>query len=118
MGQIEVISGVERRRRWSEEEKKEHVAQAFAAGGNARSYCRQKDIAPSALYKWRRQYQGGFVRVMGLENGVEAGGSGCMNERGVRAAAIELETLTHRVRIPATMPPALAVAVIRALVRR
>jgi transposase-like protein len=38
MAQIEVISGVERRRRWTLEEKQAHVAQAFVPGGNVRAF--------------------------------------------------------------------------------
>ena len=118
MTQIEVISGVERRRRWSEEEKREHVAQAFAPGGSARAYCRQKDITSSALYKWRQKYRGGFVRVIGVEGGAAADGSGAAIVPASKTETIELETATHRVRIPGSMPPALASAVIQALVRR
>ena len=54
MGQVSVISGVERRRTWSDEEKLELVAAAFAPGANVAEVSRRADVCTSLLYRWRR----------------------------------------------------------------
>ena len=55
---IEVITGVGRRRRWSEEEKAEIVAASFAPGVGVRAVSRRYDVCPSLIYQWRRQFSG------------------------------------------------------------
>ena len=47
--QAELLSGVDRHRRWTREEKEAHVARAFASGVNVRAYMRQEDLAPRAF---------------------------------------------------------------------
>ena len=55
MAQIEVIRGVDRRRRWTLEDKRMHVSQAFAPGVIVKAYARQHDVPTSALYVWRNE---------------------------------------------------------------
>lgn len=133
MAQIEVISGVERRRRWTLEEKQAHVARAFAPGVKVKVYARQVDVATSLLYTWRRTLgdeatsNAGFVSVVALtDNEVLPCGSSKpiaqMPTSGLsiaaREPALELEVRGHKVRVPGNIPPSLAAAVIHALVRR
>ena len=54
-GQIEVITSVERRRRWSVAEKERLVAALFEAGASVSALARSVGIRPSQLYGWRRQ---------------------------------------------------------------
>ena len=54
MDQVSVISGVERRRTWSDEEKLELVAAAFAPGASVAEVSRRADVCTSLLYRWRR----------------------------------------------------------------
>ena len=54
MGQVSVISGVERRRTWSDEEKLGLVAAAFAPGASVAEVSRRADVCTSLLYRWRR----------------------------------------------------------------
>jgi transposase len=49
-----LITGPERRRQWSEEQKLELLAEAFGAGGNVRQTARRAEICTSLLYRWRR----------------------------------------------------------------
>jgi transposase len=49
-----LITGPERRRRWSEEQKLELLAEAFGPGGNVTDAARRADIHTSLLYRWRR----------------------------------------------------------------
>jgi transposase len=133
MAQIEVISGVERRRRWTLEEKQTHLARAFAPGVKVTAYARQADVATSLLYDWRRSLgheatgNAGFVSVVALtDNEVLPGGLrepiARMPMSGLsltpREPVIELEVRGHKIRVPGNIPPSLATAVIQALVRR
>ena len=52
---IEVITSVERRRRWSEGEKERLVAASLEAGASVSAVARQAGMHPSQLYGWRRQ---------------------------------------------------------------
>ncbi len=52
---VEVISGVGRRRHYSEEEKQRLVAGAFQPGVTVVDYARQQGVCPSLLHRWRRQ---------------------------------------------------------------
>jgi len=63
MGQMSVITGVVRRRNWSDEQKLEWVTEAFAPGGVVADVARRADIGTGLLYRWRRKFQPkpGFV---------------------------------------------------------
>ena len=112
---VEVLAGPERRRRWSSEQKQAIVAAAFAPGAVVRDVARQADVTSSLIYRWRRDLQAaanGFARVLMAPSG-----------DGMAAPpplpAIEIEFAGHvRARIPVSVPPALAAAVVAALARR
>ena len=46
MSRVEVLSGPERRRRWSLEQKRSIVAEAFAPGASVCEVARQRDVVP------------------------------------------------------------------------
>jgi transposase len=50
---IEVITGVERRRRWSAEEKAEIVAESLAEGAVVSDVARRHGLSPQQLFGWR-----------------------------------------------------------------
>jgi transposase len=52
---IEVITSVQRRRRWSREEKERLVAASLEPGAGVSAVAREAAIHPSQLYGWRRQ---------------------------------------------------------------
>ena len=52
---IEVITSVERRRRWSAAEKERLVAASLDAGASVSAVAREAGIQPGQLYGWRRQ---------------------------------------------------------------
>jgi transposase len=114
MSRVEVLSGPERRRRWSAEQKRSIVAEAFAAGGSVCEVARRMDLVPGQIYRWRREL---CVAVPGFAEVVVAPGP---DERTVtRPAALEIELGRNvRVRIAATVPAELACAVIKALAGR
>lgn len=56
--QIEVITSVERRRRWSRAEKERIVAAAIEPGAVASEVARAAGIHTSQLFRWRQQLCG------------------------------------------------------------
>ena len=54
-GRIEVITSVERRRRWSTAEKQQLVAASLEPGASVSAVAREAGIHPGQLYGWRRQ---------------------------------------------------------------
>jgi transposase len=56
--QVEVISSVRRRRRWSRSEKERIVAAAMEPGVVASAVAREAGIQASQLFRWRQQLQG------------------------------------------------------------
>ena len=55
MTAVEVITSVERRRRWSRDEKLRIVAESAQPGRTASQVAREHGIAPGQLFTWRRQ---------------------------------------------------------------
>ena len=114
MSRFEVMSGPERRRRWSEEQKRAIVAEAFAPGASVSEVARRVDVVPGQIYRWRRDLGStvaGFAEVV-----VSPSPRGMS---GADAPVVEIEFGTDiRVRIPMTTPKELAGAVIKALVAR
>ena len=114
MSGVEAISGPERRRRWSEEQKRAIVAEAFAPGASVGAVARRTDIGTGQIYRWRRELcdaVGGFAEVA-------VSSSPCESPE-TDAAAIEVAVGADiRVRIPVTTPADLACAVIKAMVAR
>jgi transposase len=112
MSRIEVLSGPERRRRWSEDQKRTIVAEAFAPGASVCEVARRVDVVPGQIYRWRHEFRAaapGFAEVV------------VSPEPSTRLAvpALEIELGRDiRVRIAATAPKDLASAVIKALVAR
>ena len=112
MSRVEVLSGPERRRRWSTEQKRSIVAEAFAPGASVREVARLRDVVPGQIYRWRRDLRSdaGFAEVVIAPDRSERSGT-------VPALTIELGR-DIRVRIAATAPAALVTAVIKALAPR
>jgi transposase len=54
-GRIEVITSVERRRRWSAVEKERLVAATLEPGASVTAIAREAGVQPGQLYGWRRQ---------------------------------------------------------------
>jgi transposase len=52
MSEVEVLARVERRRKWTREEKAALLAEVEAAGGKVRRVARRHGISESVLYNW------------------------------------------------------------------
>ena len=114
MAQVQVITGVERRRRWSEDRKRAVVAAAFAPGAVVSEVARRADVCPGQIYRWRQNLRissSGFAEVIVSQTGAAS----------ADAAVPMVEVVFGdggQARIPLSTPPALAAAVVEALVRR
>jgi transposase len=110
MARVEVLTGPERRRRWSAEQKRAIVAASLAPGAVVTEIARRAGICPGQIYRWRREIRvgSGFAQVL-----IAPVGDGAVCPA---APAIELEFAGKaRLRIPASIPAGLAAAVVRAL---
>ena len=98
MAQITVISGVERRRQWSDDQKRALVEAAIAPGASVVAIARDADVASSSIYRWRRELCGkpvaprGFaeVAVRSDPNGLGHGGAPDMLVIEIRGATIRV----------------------------
>jgi transposase len=54
--QVEVITSVERRRRWSQADKERLVVASLEPGAMVSAIAREAGIHPTQLYRWRRQF--------------------------------------------------------------
>ena len=114
MSRIEVLSGPERRRRWSAGEKRSIVAEAFAPGSSVCAVARRRDVVAGQIYRWRNELRSaspGFTAVVVAPE---------PNERSMTGAtAVEIELGRNIcVRIAAMAPQDLASAIIKALAAR
>ena len=110
MSQVTVISGLERRRVWTDEQKRGLVAAACEPGASVAEIARRADLRPSQLYRWRRDLaepvSPGFAAVT-----VSA------EPEPVPGCAVVLEVGGAVLRIASDAPPALVAAVVRSLRR-
>ena len=120
-GRVEILTGPERRRRWSEEEKLQLVEEACRPGYSVSQVARQRGINPSQLFTWRRQARAKglisdagsgpsvapaltFTPVKVVEEPVAAVRPGRRRTPSRRSAAIEIELKSGermRVEVPA-----------------
>jgi transposase len=61
-GVVEIITGRERRRRWSMAEKLRLVAETHEAGTPIRAVAARHSVCESLLFTWRRQVREGVLR--------------------------------------------------------
>jgi len=67
---IEVITSVQRRRRWSAVEKKAMVRQAEQPGMSISAVARKYGIHPNQLFRWRKLAEEGALSAVGADEGV------------------------------------------------
>jgi transposase len=69
MTNCKLITSVERRRRWSLEEKKQIIEETYQHGQSVSQVARKYGIVPSQLFAWRRQMEQGALQ--GINSGEE-----------------------------------------------
>ena len=62
-GVVEIITGRERRRRWSVEDKLRLVAEMAEPGTRVRAVAARHGVCESLLFAWRRQVRDGVLRA-------------------------------------------------------
>ena len=112
-GRVEVITSVERRRRWNSAEKEGLVAATLEPGASVSAIAREAGIHSSQLYGWRRQLRArppiGFAPVQVSAGPVSVGS--------VDGGTIEIEFATGaRMRITGAVDTATLTAAVAALV--
>jgi transposase len=111
-GRVEVITSVERRRRWSSAEKQQLVSASLEPGASVSAVAREAGIHPGQLYGWRRQLgvrpRIGFAPVRIVAEVAPAGPA----DRGT----IEIEFATGaRMRITGAVDPSALTAAVAVL---
>ncbi len=71
---VSVLSGPERRRRWTTTEKLRLVEETLAPGATIAAIARRNDLHPNLLHSWRRQARTG-VLAGGVEDKARSGQS-------------------------------------------
>ena len=54
MAQMTILTGPERRRRWSDEQRERILMEAFRSGARVCDVARRHDVARGLIYQWRR----------------------------------------------------------------
>lgn len=121
MGQVTVFSGPERRRRWSEDERRLILTDAFSPGACVAEVARRHDVSTALVYTWRRKlleavaepntsiaHDTGFAEAMIVDD------SGGVSAERAPAMIIDLAR-GKRVSIFASASPALVGAAFKAL---
>lgn len=119
MGRVTVFGGPERRRRWSTEEQRRILEEAFAPGACVAQVARRHDVSTALVYTWRRklclvaaagQEGRGFVEAVMLDD------KAVTPVPGQPAIVVELSH-GRRVSIFSLASPAMAAAVVEVLAR-
>jgi len=114
MGQITLLTGPERRRRWSEDERQRILAAAFAPGAVVADISRQFEVSTSLIYKWREQSMAGKPATSFAPAVLAAEQPTAAAVPETTAIIVELANGT-RLKIGAHCSAALATAALRAL---
>ena len=112
---IEVLTGIERRRNWSDDQKRAIIAAAFAPGAKVSDIARQADVNSGQIYRWRKDL--GLLPVPGFAEIVVAPDMSVPAPK-TCDPVIDAENGRVRVRIWAAAPPDLAAAIIKELAGR
>ncbi len=70
MGPVEVITSVQRRRRWRAEEKRAMVEEAEQSGMSLSAVARKYGVNPNQLFHWRKLLNEGALCAVGAEESV------------------------------------------------
>lgn len=72
VSRVEVITSVERRRRWAPAEKKAIVEETYEPGMTVSAVARKHGIPPNQVFYWRRRMEDGALKGVGSEERVVA----------------------------------------------
>jgi transposase len=115
VNRVEVVTRAERKRRWTDAEKKRIVEEAAAAGTTVMTVAKKHGLGTGQIYTWRLQAQEGnlgFVPVM-ADPGNDAPQS--LASPGTSVPSIEIRTRTMSIRVCSGADLALVESIIRVL---
>ena len=125
MSTVTVLSGPERRRRWTSAEKARIVEESLAPEASVAEVARRHDVHPNLLHLWRRQARTGNLALVRADDAAAgevqfAAVAVTPEERGsgVPSSVIEIEfTDGTRLRITGSAEPATVSALMKALAK-
>ncbi|MCA1371901.1 transposase [Bradyrhizobium sp. BRP14] len=85
MGRVEILTGVERRRVWTDEDKLRILEEVGTSGSGVAEIARRHDILPQQIYTWRKKLARDIRSPSGSERDAVAGGAdrtGCGKRTG------------------------------------
>jgi transposase len=116
MGRMTLISGTERRRRWSDEDRERILAAISEPGAVIAEVARREDVCTSLIFKWRRELReavgadaSGFAPVV-----IEPAPASSTSSNSA-SAVIEVDLKEARVHIHAGAPSTAIAAAMKAL---
>ncbi|WP_442908666.1 transposase [Hyphomicrobium sp. DMF-1] len=112
MQKVELMTGLERRRVWTQEQKDEIMAEAFAPGANLTAVARRHDVTRAVIYRWRIERSRPPKGLAPLV--VTAPATGTQGPE--RFIEIVIGEESH-IRIPLDAPPDLVATLIKAVAR-
>ena len=127
---VELITGRQRRRQWTAEEKADIVLESFARGANISEIARRRGVSRGLLSVWRRQAQAetgdGTNLFVPVEVGQEQAASATdrladialPSSAGSAAGRIEFDLRSGRLVFSGGVDPGLAAAIVEAARRR
>src|SRR5262245_31209291 len=119
--QVEVITSVQRRRRWSRAEKERIVAASMEPGAVASEVARAAGIHSSQLFRWRQQLCERTAAAPGFAAVTIAAAPGLAGSPNLRAAVAGLVEIEFaggtRLRMSGTVDAGVVSAVIRTLAK-
>lgn len=120
MAHLTVLTGPERRRRWSVDERRRILGAAFSPGAVVADVSRQYEVSTSLIYKWRREVLAARASPSGSE--VQFVPATILDEPVARDPQCKPEPVIcvdlgggRRVMIDAMASPSLVSATLRAL---
>ena len=119
MGRMTLITGGERRRRWSDEDRARILAAVEAPGAVLAEVSRREDVCTSLIYQWRRDARAeanvaGFSEVV-LANAPRASMTTPALTNQPEHGGILVELNGARIQISANTPSAVIAATLKAL---
>ena len=114
MSQMTILTGAERRRRWSDDDRRLILSAAFSPGAVVAEVARRYDVATSLVYKWRAQALGARCGAMFSPVVLADAPAGVSARTGCPAITVDFGG-GARVSIEATASATLIAATLRAL---
>ena len=114
MAYMTLLTGPERRRRWSEDDRRRIMTAAFSPGAVVTAVARENDISTALIYKWRQQARGADRSAMFAPAVLAEESAPRSPGLGVAAITVMLAGGT-RVRIGVGASASLVTATLRAL---